>query len=144
MKVAAEIPIVWRVALSSAPERVFELLDTDAGRERFWSVRSNAVESGFVLSFPNGRTTRVEVLERREPTRLVLRYFGAEVELELDAADPGCVLEVRDHGRDLADWRDRHAGWVSWLLTLKATADFDVDLRNGAPHRTWDQRFVDP
>ncbi|MBC6983135.1 hypothetical protein [Caulobacter sp. 17J80-11] len=144
MKIAAEIPIVWRVALASPPERVFALLDTDEGRQRFWAARSAATADGFVLTFADGREARVEVLERRAPTRLVLRYFGAEVELELDAADPGCVLELRDHGRELLDWRDRHAGWVSWLLTLKAAVDFGVDLRNGAPHRSWDQRFVDP
>ena len=36
-----------------------------------------------------------------------------------------------------------HAGWVSWLLVLKAVADFEVDLRNGDPERAWSQRYVD-
>jgi hypothetical protein len=32
---------------------------------------------------------------------------------------------------------------VSWLLGLKAAADFGVDLRNGSPERAWKQRYVD-
>ena len=36
-----------------------------------------------------------------------------------------------------------HPGSVSWLLVLKAAADFGVDLRNGSPERAWEQRDVD-
>jgi hypothetical protein len=32
---------------------------------------------------------------------------------------------------------------VSWLLVLKAVADFGVDLRNDSPERAWKQRYVD-
>jgi hypothetical protein len=32
---------------------------------------------------------------------------------------------------------------VSWLLVLKAAADFAVDLRNGSPERAWEARYVD-
>ena len=35
------------------------------------------------------------------------------------------------------------AGWVSVLLTLKAAIDFDVDIRNHDPKRTWDQGYAD-
>ncbi len=38
---------------------------------------------------------------------------------------------------------DFYAGWVSWLLVLKAAADFDIDLRNDDDDRTWAQRYVD-
>ena len=42
------------------------------------------------------------------------------------------------------DWEaENRAGWVSVLLTLKAAADFGVDLRNHDPTRTWDQDFAD-
>ena len=47
-------PIVWRVSLSSPSEHVFDLLDTDAGRERFWALSSRAVPKGFDLEFPGG------------------------------------------------------------------------------------------
>jgi uncharacterized protein YndB with AHSA1/START domain len=136
--------IVWRLSLASPPAAVFELVDTDDGRERFWAVHSRAVDGGFELAFPGGLTTLVEVVERDPPSRLVLRYFGSDVELSLDEReDVGCLLEVRCRCDDPAAWVEMHPGWVSWLLVLKAAADFGVDLRNGAPERAWPQRFVD-
>ena len=144
MRIEVDELIVWRLSLSSSPEDVFELLDTDAGRERFWAVRSTARESGFELEFPGGLATRVEVVERDPPTRLALRYFGSDVELLLaEREDGGCLLEVRCRCTDPAAWVETHPGWVSWLLVLKAAADHGVDLRNGSPERAWPQRYVD-
>ncbi len=54
------------------------------------------------------------------------------------------MLEVTCHCDDPDEWLQFYPGWVSWLLTLKAAADFDVDLRNSSPGRTWGQRYVDP
>jgi uncharacterized protein YndB with AHSA1/START domain len=138
-------PIVWRLSLASPPERVFELLDTDEGRTRFWAERSRTVPGGFELDFPAGLTEVVEVLERDPPTRLKIRYFGAETELELaPREDGGCLFQVTCRCEDPAAWIEFHPGWVSWLLVLKAAADFGVDLRNGSPDRAWGQRYVDP
>jgi uncharacterized protein YndB with AHSA1/START domain len=82
VRVEAERPIVWRLSLASSPERVFELLDTDAGRERFWADRSHATDDGFELEFPGGLTSGVQVLERTPPTRLVIDYLGSRAELD--------------------------------------------------------------
>jgi uncharacterized protein YndB with AHSA1/START domain len=87
----AKSPIVWRLSLASPPERVFELLDTDEGRERFWAERSSAKADGFELAFPGGLTGHVEVLERQPPTRLRVRYFGADVELDLSTREDGAA-----------------------------------------------------
>jgi uncharacterized protein YndB with AHSA1/START domain len=136
--------IVWRLSLASPREDVFRLLDTDAGRERFWAVRSRAAGDSFELEFPGGLTTRVDVVEREPPGRLVVRYFGSDVELALaERADGGCLFEVRCRCDDAVSWVEAHPGWVSWLLVLKAAADFRVDLRNGAPEHAWPQRYVD-
>jgi uncharacterized protein YndB with AHSA1/START domain len=136
--------IVWRLSLASSREDVFELLDTDEGRERFWAVRSRAVDGGFELVFPAGLETRVEVVERGAPSRLALRYFGSDVELLLaEREGGGCLFEVRCRCDDPEAWLEMHPGWVSWLLVLKAAADFGVDLRNRLPERTWSQRYVD-
>jgi uncharacterized protein YndB with AHSA1/START domain len=144
IEIEADELIVWRLSLASPREDVFRLLDTDEGREQFWAVRSRAVDGGFELEFPGGLETRVEVLERDAPSRLALRYFGSDVELLLaEREDGGCLFEVRCRCDDPAAWVEMHPGWVSWLLVLKAAADFGVDLRNGAPERAWAQRFVD-
>lgn len=137
-------PIVWRLSLASSPEHVFELLDTDAGRERFWAVRSQAVPGGFDLEFPGGVTSRVEVLEREPPSRLAIRYFGSVSELDLSPGDDGgSLLQVTCACDDPQEWLEFYPGWVSWLLVLKAAADFGVDLRNGSPERAWPQHYVD-
>jgi uncharacterized protein YndB with AHSA1/START domain len=144
VRVEAESPIVWRLSLASSPERVFELLDTDEGRERFWAERSRGSVDSFELEFPGGLSGFVEVLERRPPARLKLRYFGADAELDLTPGpDGGCLFQVTCHCDDPVAWVEFQPGWVSWLLVLKAVADFGVDLRNGAPDRAWAQRYVD-
>jgi uncharacterized protein YndB with AHSA1/START domain len=144
MQVEVDELVVWRLSLSSSREDVFRLLDTDEGRERFWAVRSRAEEEGFGLEFPIGLATRVEIVEREPPSRLALRYFGSDVELLLEEReDGGCLFEVRCRCDDPAVWVEMHPGWVSWLLVLKAAADFGVDLRNGSPERAWSQRYVD-
>jgi hypothetical protein len=80
---AQRSPFVWRLSLASSPESVFELLDTDVGRERFWALRSRAAEGGFDLEFPGGLKGRVDVVDRQPPTRMGIRYFGSEVEFAL-------------------------------------------------------------
>lgn len=142
--VEADGLIVWRLSLASSREAVFELLDTDDGRQRFWAVRSRAVDGGFDLEFPGGLETRVEIVERDAPSRLRLRYFGSDVELLLAGReDGGCLFEVRCHCDDPKAWLEMYPGWVSWLLVLKGAADFGAALRNGSPERTWSQRYVD-
>mgnify|MGYP003543627167 CR=1 FL=1 len=136
--------IVWRLSLASSREDVFELLDTDEGRERFWAVRWRARQGGFELEFPGALESFVEVVDRDAPSRLALRYFGSDVELALaEREDGGCLFEVRCRCDDPATWVEMHPGWVSWLLVLKAAADHGVDLRNGSPERAGRQRYVD-
>jgi uncharacterized protein YndB with AHSA1/START domain len=139
-----EGPILWRLSLASDRGRVFELLDTDAGRERFWAERSRATADGFELDFPGGLTSTVRVLERDPPSRLVIDYFGSRSELDLaPREDGGCLFQVTCHCDDPAAYVEFLPGWVSWLLVLKAAADHGVDLRNGSPERAWKQRYVD-
>jgi hypothetical protein len=142
--VATESPIVWRIALASSPERVFEFLDTDQGRERFWAVRSRATPNGFDLTFPGGLHGRVEIVERVVPSRMVIRYFDSDATFDLRRRDDGgCLFQVTCICDDPDGWLQFHPGWVSWLLILKAAADFDVDLRNGHPDLAWEQHYVD-
>ena len=103
-----------------------------------------ATTDGFELEFPGGLTGHVEVLERQPPTRLRIRYFGADAELDLSpGVDGGCLFQVTCHCDDPTGWAEFQPGWVSWLLVLKAAVDFDVDLRNDSPERAWPQRYVD-
>ena len=130
--------------MATAVADVFALLDTDAGRERHWAQRSRVTPDGFELEFAPGVVEHVVVLERVQPTRLLIRYFGSESDLVLTPHDDGCVLTVTCRCEETAEWMEFLPGWVSWLLVLKAAADFDVDLRSRLPGRTWNELFVDP
>lgn len=75
---------------------------------------------------------------------MVIRYFGSEAVFELTTReDGGCLFQVTCWCDNPDAWLQFYPGWVSWLLALKAAADFDIDLRNGSPERTWEQRYVD-
>ncbi len=138
-------PIVWRLKLNASPQAVFDCLATDEGRERFWVDESRTQSEGVNLWFAamNIRTV-MTILEARPPERLVVRYFGADTAFTLTPREPGgCDLELRVDSPPAHDWHEIHAGWVSALLALKAAVDFDVDLRNHDPARTWSQRYCD-
>jgi uncharacterized protein YndB with AHSA1/START domain len=137
--------ITWRLHLATAPEGVYELLTTDAGRQRFWAERSHQAGDTFELRFPDGQWLTCVVLEARPPERFVVRYFaGSQVAFELRPAPGGGTdLTLRETGVPEESLAENRAGWVSVLLALKAAADFGVDLRNHAADRTWAHGYVE-
>ena len=64
--------------------------------------------------------------------------FGLE-----PTVNDGTDLTLVNEGVDEDEFSEVHAGWVSVLMNLKAVADFQADLRNHDPQRTWDQGYVD-
>ncbi|HEX8624884.1 MAG TPA: SRPBCC domain-containing protein [Allosphingosinicella sp.] len=135
--------IDWRVHFAASPEAVWQAWTTDGGRELFWAETSRAAAAGFELSFVNGESVRVEVVEARAPGLLVFRYFGGST-VTLDLAPDGtggCDLRLREEGAP--DPVGNYAGWVSVLLACKAAVDLGVDLRSHDPARSWDEGFVD-
>lgn len=136
--------IVWRLHLSSSPERVYAVLDTDDGRASFWAESAIERDGRIRFTFPGGETTEGAVL-RREPGRVwSVEYFGSVVEfvLEPDGAG-GCDLTMTDRGVDEEHRTEIIAGWLNVLFPLKAHVDFGVDLRNNDPDRTWRHGYAD-
>ncbi len=137
--------ITWRVHLRSAPETVHRALSTPEGRERFWAPE--APERGGMIHFRFRDDTRItsRILVNDPPGMFALTYFsGSRVVFNLEREDQGgTLLTVEERGFDPESRADQHAGWVSWLLTLKAAVDFDVDLRNPDPTHSWSAGFVD-
>lgn len=131
--------IRWRLHLASPPESVWELLATDAGRARFWAEETRELDGEVEFRFPNGLTWRGQVHSRERPARFALDYFGSETTFELEPDGLGGT-DLTLLGRGSAEVL---AGWVSVLLALKAACDFDVDLRNHDPERTWRQGYCD-
>jgi uncharacterized protein YndB with AHSA1/START domain len=138
--------IRWRLHLASAPERVFEMLATAAGRRRFWAESADEVDGAIRFRFPGGVEWTGRILARVPPARFAVEYFGgsrAEFTCSPDGAG-GTDLVLTETGVPPHEWAENHAGWVSVLLTLKAAADFGVDLRNHDSRRTWADGYVDP
>jgi uncharacterized protein YndB with AHSA1/START domain len=135
--------IDWRIHFASSPEAVWEAWTTDRGRERFWSETSRQDGNGIDLSFVNGDSLHVELVEATAPKRLAFRYFGGSavtVDLAPDGAG-GCDLRLREEGAP--DPLGNYAGWVSVLLACKAAVDFGIDLRSHDPARSWDEGYAD-
>jgi hypothetical protein len=135
----------WRVHLRSAPERAYEMLASQEGREAFWAERAPERDGVIHFEFANGERVDGDVL-RREPGRCFsVRYFEGKpvrFEIEPDGAGGSEVTVIQEGVTD--DNRDDFApGWVVVLLALKAAADFGVDLRNHSATRTWEAGYVD-
>ena len=55
----------------------------------------------------------------------------------------GTDLTLTDEGVSDQYKTEVIAGWISVLMSLKASVDFGVDLRNHDPNRTWDQGYAE-
>ena len=136
--------IRWRLHLDAPPERVWEMLATDSGRERFWVECSSADEYRITLEFSNGHVTRERIIRWDPPTHFALTYMGSEASFTLHPdGSGGTDLTLEDHGVDAADRVEVTAGWLNVLFPLKAVIDHGIDLRNHDPTRSWEDGWVD-
>lgn len=136
--------ITWRLNLKSSPVEVFQLLTTSEGRKRFW-VEESKEEKGLIhFFFPNGQTYKGQILKINPSQEFQLDYFDSLVKFLLTPLkNGGTDLVLTNENVPDSDFLDVHAGWVSVLMNLKAVADFNCDLRNHDPKKTWDQAYVD-
>jgi uncharacterized protein YndB with AHSA1/START domain len=135
--------IRWRLHLAAAPDKVHEMLATDAGRARFWAT--SAVETNGVIDWRWPESSgRFKVIENT-PQRFVVEYFGHTTVAFTLASDggKGTDLTMTERGLPEEDRVEALARWVSLLMALKAAVDFGVDLRNRDGRRTWRNGFVD-
>lgn len=135
----------WRLHLSSPPSTVFELLSTDGGRARFWAESAIEADGAVDFRFPGGERWRGEILDVAADRRFAIRYLGGTVttfELAPDG-EGGTELLLVDEGVAEEDACEVEAGWVSVLMSLKAAADFGVDLRNHRADRSFRRRYVE-
>jgi uncharacterized protein YndB with AHSA1/START domain len=136
--------IRWKLRFRSAPEVVYKALSSPAERKRYWA--ESAEESNGVIHyvFLNGIEDRGEILESRPSTKFVVRYFGMRVEFALTPdSQGGTDLSLTATDVDEGERMEISAGWVSWLMAMKAAVDFGVDLRNHDSTRTWFQGYAD-
>ena len=137
-------PIVWSIHTKASPSDVYRLLDTDSGRASFWAESAHEREGVIHFEFINGVRVRARVLDREQPHRWSIDYFGSTATFELSPAeDGGTDVTVTNEGVHPDDRCEVMAGWLNVLFPLKAAVDHDIDLRNHDPTRTWDRRYAD-
>ncbi len=136
--------ITWKLHLKANPNKVFDLLTSAEGRAKFWSEKAN--EDGDVIHFlfPNGQTYNSQIIKNIPNKEFHLDYFNSLVKFELKQVENGGTdLTLSNENVPESDFSEVHAGWISVLMNLKAVADFQCDLRNHDPKKTWDQGYVD-
>lgn len=137
-------PIRWRMHLPVPPERVYEALDTDAGRASFWAESAVEEDGHIAFVFANGFRYLAKICERKRPNLFALEYFEGVASFELTAAEGSATDLLLVHsGVGLDSWNEVHAGWLNVLFPLKAMLVSGVDLRNHDPRRSWDDGYAD-
>ena len=135
--------VTWSVHLSKPPARVFQYLSTDEGRVQFWAESAIEENGTIMFEFSSGETLDADILATDPPEEFALNYFGSPAIFNLsEDGDGGTILTLTHKEIDNDDRCVMMAGWVSVLLTLKATVNHSVDLRNHNPKLTWENSFV--
>ena len=136
--------IVWRVHFRSPPDVVYDYLASADKRKLYWAESADEHDGVIHYQFLNGVESRGQILEQ-EPGRVFkVEYFGSVVVFELSSCEPeGCDMTVACERFEADERWEWVAGWVSWLLTMKAAVDYGIDLRNHDPDRTWSNGFAD-
>ena len=136
--------IRWKMHFNSSPEKVYEALNTDQGRARYWA--ESAQEHDGVIEFRifNYPAYKARILKRESSHIFSLEYFGTKVTFELVSdGNHGTDLSLLAEDVDESYRMEMVAGWVSVLMAMKAAVDFQVDLRNHDPMRAWGNGYAD-
>ena len=136
--------IIWRICCRSSPEDVYAMLATNEGRAKFWAESAVETDGAIGFRFINGEKTSGRILERTNPSRFCLEYFGSKVEFDLRrTASGGTDATLTNTGFDPHQFEEILAGWLNVLFPLKAAVDHGIDLRNRDGKRTWEDGYVD-
>lgn len=136
--------IEWKLQFQSPPKKVYEALSTNEGRKKYWAESAEEKDGKIHYVFLNEIEDTGEILEAIPERKFKVTYFGWHVSFDLEQSEgKGTVMTMLCEGVSDKDKMEISSGWVSWLLTMKAAVDFDVDLRNHNPERTWFHGFAD-
>ncbi|MBT8077010.1 MAG: SRPBCC domain-containing protein [Gammaproteobacteria bacterium] len=136
--------VTWKLHFASPPEKVYDALATDDGRAGYWAESAIETDGKIHYVFLNGIEDTGSIIERERPGRFKVTYFSWTVTFDIDSDGMGgSDMTVTCVGVKDEDKRQMVAGWVSWLMAMKAAVDFDVDLRNHDPERTWFHGYAD-
>lgn len=136
--------IRWKLRFRSPPAAVYQALATDEGRRRYWAESADETDGELHYVFLNGVEDKGRILEARPDELFRVTYFGWTVRFDLTPDGKGGTdLLMTCEGVSEDDRVEVIAGWVSWLMAMKGAVDFDIDLRNHDPSRTWFDGYAD-
>ncbi|MEM0117038.1 MAG: SRPBCC domain-containing protein [Conexivisphaerales archaeon] len=137
--------IIWKIHLGSGPEKAFSFLTTNEGRTKFWAESSLEKDGIIHFVFPDGTKYDSKVLKVKKAKEYKLVYFGgSEVTFNITPdGDGGCDLTLKATKVNPKYYCEERAGWISVLMSMKAAADFGIDLRNHDTKRTWNNGYCD-
>lgn len=136
--------ITWKLYLKSDPKTVFGLLSTSEGRKKFWAEKATEENGVIRFLFPNGHVYDGQILQAIPSKKFQLDYFDSLVTFLVEPSEnDGTDLTLINENVIESDFSEVNAGWISVLMNLKAVADFQCDLRNHNPKKTWDVGYVD-
>ena len=136
--------ILWKLHFASSPDDVYAALATDEGREKYWAESAVETDGSIHYVFLNDIEDTGSILERVPGKKFKVTYFEWTVVFDLeDDGAGGTDMTVTCLGVPEEEKRQMSAGWVSWLMAMKAAVDFDVDLRNHDRQRTWFHGYAD-
>lgn len=136
--------ITWRIHCQASPLKLYTLISTGKGRKQFWAESAEEKNGLIYFFFPNGQCYVSEILEQQPHSTFSLIYFDSPLTFHLLAeASGGTEVRIQHEGIAEEEYLEVYAGWVSVLMSLKAFADFGVDLRNHRAGKTWSEGYVD-
>ena len=136
--------IKWKLHFSSPPEKVYEALSTNEGRKGYWAESAEEVDGKINSIFLNNIQDSGKILEKIPNKLFSVMYFGWKVTFNLSPdSSGGTDMEMISENVPENIKTEIIAGWVSWLMAMKASVDFGVDLRNHDEKRTWFSGYVD-
>ncbi len=136
--------IHWKLHFRSAPQRVYAALTQDKLRSRYWAEQTTESDGSIDYQFLNGIQSRGQIIDSVPDKYFQVTYFDWLVTFELEGDGAGGTdLHMTCEQVPETQRQEAIAGWVSWLMTMKAAVDFEVDLRNHDPKRTWFDGYAD-
>lgn len=136
--------VCWKINCRARPEIIYDVLNSADGRTAFWAESAEEQAGVIHFVFSNGQSCHGKIIRRARPKLFVLDYFQSTVSFVLrENTTGGTEVILKNSGLQESAFLDHYAGWVSVLLALKAWVDFQVDLRNHDPTKTWTDWYVD-
>lgn len=137
--------INWRIHFRSPVHKVYNALANSNGRSRFWAESADETDGVIYFKVPGNLETAGRILEQIPNKKFVTEYFGWTVSFHLEPAPNGTGTDLHMSCINFpkSDRTEIIAGWVSVLMAMKAAVDFNVDLRNHDPKRTWWEGYAD-